>query len=119
MQFGGCLSDSLSLPYGIPQGSCLGLLLFTIYTSELFEVLRGHLPDVHAYADDTQLYLSFKPNSDVDQHDAITAMEPCVKAIRNWMLVEKLKLNDDITEFFDNWNVTAVGESQSRPSTYW
>ena len=89
----------LSLPYGIPQGSCLGLLLFTIYTSELFEVLRGHFPDVHAYADDTQLYLSFKPNSDVDQHDAITAMEPCVKAIRNWMLVEKLKLNDDITEF--------------------
>ena len=54
----------------------------------------------------------------MDQHDAITAMEPCVKAIRNWMLVEKLKLNDDITEFFDNWNVTAVGESQSRPSTY-
>ena len=51
------------------------------------------------YADDTQLYLSFKPNSDVDQHDAITAMEQCVKAIRNWMLAEKLSLNDDKTEF--------------------
>ena len=39
-------------------------------------MLRGHLPDVHAYAHDTQVYLSFKPNSDVDQHDAMTQGRP-------------------------------------------
>ena len=89
MQFAEGVSESLSLPYGIPQGSCLGLLLFTIYTSELFQVLCGHLPDVYAYADDTQLYLSFKLNSDVGQHNIITAKELCVKAIRNWMLDEE------------------------------
>ena len=79
--------------------------MFTTYASELFEVLQAILPDVHAYADDTQLYLSFKPNSDMNQHDAITAMELYVKAICNWILAEKLNLNYDNTEFFlDNWN---------------
>ena len=63
-------------------------------------MLRGHLPDVHAYADDTQLYLSFKPNSDVNQHDTITPTELYVKAICNWILAEKLNLNDDNTELF-------------------
>ena len=43
---------------GVSQGSCLGPLILTTYASKLFEVLWGHLPDVHAYADDTQLYLS-------------------------------------------------------------
>ena len=52
-------------------------------------MLCGHLPDVYAYADDTQLYLSFKLNSDVGQHNIITAKELCVKAIRNWMLHEE------------------------------
>ena len=33
------------------------------YASELFEVVKRHLPDVHAHADDNQLYISFKPGS--------------------------------------------------------
>ena len=42
-----------------------------------------------AFVIDTQLYLSFKLNSDVGQHNIITAKELCVKAIRNWMLDEE------------------------------
>ena len=85
---------------GVPQGSCLGPLILTTYASKLLEVLWGHLPDVHAYADDTQLYLSFKPNSDVNQYDTNAATELYVKAICNWILAEKLNLNDDNTELF-------------------
>ena len=96
---GGCLSDSIKLPYGVPQGSCLGPLLFTIYSSKLFEVIKHHLPVAHAYADDTQLYLSFNPNTSSSQSEAIKGMELCIKAIRAWMITDKLKLNDDKTEF--------------------
>ena len=39
-------------------GSCLGPLLFVLYFSKLFEITGCYLPNVHVYADDTQLYIS-------------------------------------------------------------
>ena len=95
----GTLSDRFMLECGVPQGSCLGPLLFIIYTSKLFEIVRSHLPQVHCYADDTQLYLSFKPDTFTCQTSALTAMESCIADIRKWMLNDKLMINDDKTEF--------------------
>jgi hypothetical protein len=54
---------------------------------------------VHAYADDTQLYLSFKPDGATNELDVICALQNCIKDIRTWMTVDKLKLNDGKTEF--------------------
>ena len=97
---GGCLCDSIKLPYAVPQGSCLRPLLFTIYSSKLFEMKKDYLPVAHAYADNTQLYMSFKPNiSWSSQSEAIEGVELCIKAIRAWMVTDKLKLNDEKTEF--------------------
>ena len=95
----GKCSESLQLNQEVPQGSCLGPLLFTLYASKLFEVVKRHLPSVHAYADDTQLYLAFKPGCASSTNDAIVAMERCVNEIRAWMLWDKLKINDGKTEF--------------------
>ena len=50
--FSGCVSNSFPLPQGVPQGLRLGQMLFTIYSSKMFHLLRNHFPDVHAYADD-------------------------------------------------------------------
>ena len=71
----GAYSDSTELSHGVPQGSCLGPLFFTIYASKLFEVVKTSLPIAHAYADDCQLYLSFKPDSGFCEIKAITSME--------------------------------------------
>ena len=95
----GALSDSLSLDWGVPQGSCLGPLLYIMYSSRLFKIIERHLPDSHCYADDSQLYLSFEPDELSSQQDAIIAMPKCIIDIRLWMEHDKLLLNDEKTEF--------------------
>ena len=92
--FDGVTSDSFDLGSGVSQGSCLCPLLFVMYTSKLFEIVQAHLPDVHCFADDTQLYLSFKSNSSADQAEAVRAIESCIHDLRKWMFQDKLKIND-------------------------
>ena len=75
------MSMELSLDCGVPQDSCLGPLLFVIYTSSLFKITERHLLQVHCYADDTQLYLSFRPGDDNAQDVAHCAMEACFNDI--------------------------------------
>ena len=62
---------------------------------------KRHLPEAHAYTDDTQLYLSFQQDSAMSQADAVNALHSCIKDIRTWMIVDKLKLNDEKTELID------------------
>lgn len=69
------LSKLFPLDCGVPQGSCLGPLLFNIYCSCLIEIVDAHLPEVHSYADDYQLYLSLSPGSSLCQDAAVSAME--------------------------------------------
>ena len=54
---------------------------------------------MHCFADDTQLYLSFKPDDNTSQIEAISAMNRCIDDLRNWMIKQRLMINDDKTEF--------------------
>ena len=94
------MSCQFDLDCGVPQGLCLGPLLFVIYASNLFKIVEKHLPSMHCFADDTQLYLSFKPDDNqTSQIEAISAMNRCIDDLRNWMIKQRLMINDDKTEF--------------------
>ena len=92
-------SDPITLTFGVPQGSMLGLILFTLYTSPMGKICTRHGITYHLIADDQQIYLAFNPSKKGDQEDCVRRLENYIGEIRMWMSTNMLKLNDDKTEF--------------------
>ena len=57
--------------------------------------MERHLPKVHCFADDTQLYVSFSPNQSAEVDAALKSMTDCISDVRSWMISDNLMLNDD------------------------
>ena len=53
----------------------------------------------HLYVDDMQLFFNFDSCVPSTGDAAIIQLKSCITEIRAWMLINKLKLNDDKTEF--------------------
>ena len=77
----GTLSERKTIQRGMPQGSIIGPKGYPPYVSPIFSIAKLHDINMHMYADDTQLYVSFLP-----EHFEVVKlkMEQCIEAIRIW-----------------------------------
>ncbi len=83
-----------SMTCGVPQGSILAPLLFSLYMLPLSQIMRENQIAYHSYADDTQIYLALSPND----YSPIDSLCQCTDQINSWMCQNCLQLNKEKTE---------------------
>ena len=84
---------------GCSSGKCPRPTVFSLYISPLGHLCRKQRLQFHSYADDQQLYISFKPAIPLAKEECIIKIHVCIEEIRCWMKINLLKLNDSKTEF--------------------
>ena len=89
-------SKTFPMKYGVPQGTILAPTLYSLYTGDLSSLIHCCGLKIHSFADDTNIYLGFKP---IDEYtEAKTKLSECVKLVQNYMAINFLKLNVDKTQ---------------------
>ena len=88
-------SDFAPVHSGVPQGSVLGPILFTMYIKPLSAIIDSHSIIHHSFADDLQLQMSAPPDR---ISELLHSMQSCISDVKAWATVKMLRLNDSKTE---------------------
>lgn len=91
VSYGLCTSQTKRVTHGVPQGSVLGPILFTIYINDLANC--NDATNFILFADDTTALNTHITLEKLHQSVTITG-----KKINDWFLANSLKLNEDKTQ---------------------
>ena len=86
-------SIELTVTHGVPQGSILGSLLFSLYMNDLPSVVK--FSRVESYVDDTKVYLS---SSSEIINSCLAKVSEDLRLITSWCCTNKLLINSDKTK---------------------
>lgn len=100
------VSNSLVISSGVPQGSILGPLLYTLYTACFHESLA--FCDYHMYADDTQIYKSFERNDALNSNNLINKDLDSLLKISNDHLLKINPSKSSVILFTSNIDRNAI-----------
>ena len=112
MTVGAAVSNKKDLLFSVPQGSLVGPWFYPIYASTLQDVLDdsdsgemenqdklGRPITLSGFTDDHIFKDEFKLKDKHDEIECKTGLEKCAKRVKSWMDSNRLKMNDDKTEY--------------------